>query len=294
MRMQWHNHHHSFIHSWVPPYIFFFESNTSSRQGFGNLPICMAKTHLSLSADPSKKGAPTGFVIPIRDVRASVGAGFIYPLVGTMSTMPGTLPHPYLTSLLFIFPFSHTWSRNNNNTLYCIILFYIIGLPTRPVFYDIDVDPESGKIYGLSWRVASLRLGEILNDKSNTHICVVFLEVLSHRCPLAINLFGCQLWFSWKHCKSSTIVCAIGTWWSWAQLKVDAVLWLHHRTSVITQSWGNVSIHPPEHVSLARQEHHQKKEFLMPFHCMYACLQNNYRLLHPKTPLFVCSTRRWL
>ena len=59
------------------------------RQGFSNLPICMAKTHLSLSSDPSKKGAPTGFVIPIRDVRASVGAGFLYPLVGTMSTMPG-------------------------------------------------------------------------------------------------------------------------------------------------------------------------------------------------------------
>ena len=59
------------------------------RQGFNNLPICMAKTHLSLSSDPSKKGAPTGFVIPIRDVRASVGAGFLYPLVGTMSTMPG-------------------------------------------------------------------------------------------------------------------------------------------------------------------------------------------------------------
>ena len=49
----------------------------------------MAKTHLSFSSDPSKKGAPKGFVIPIRDVRASVGAGFLYPLVGTMSTMPG-------------------------------------------------------------------------------------------------------------------------------------------------------------------------------------------------------------
>ena len=59
------------------------------RQGFGHLPICMAKTHLSFSADPTKKGAPTGFTIPVRDVRASVGAGFLYPLVGTMSTMPG-------------------------------------------------------------------------------------------------------------------------------------------------------------------------------------------------------------
>ena len=53
------------------------------------LPICMAKTHLSFSADPTLKGAPTGFTIPIKDVRASVGAGFLYPLVGTMSTMPG-------------------------------------------------------------------------------------------------------------------------------------------------------------------------------------------------------------
>ena len=60
-----------------------------TRQGFSGLPICMAKTHLSLSSDASKKGAPTGFTIPIRDVRASVGAGFLYPLVGTMTTMPG-------------------------------------------------------------------------------------------------------------------------------------------------------------------------------------------------------------
>ncbi|MBA3534434.1 MAG: formate--tetrahydrofolate ligase [Ardenticatenales bacterium] len=57
--------------------------------GFGNLPICMAKTHLSLSHDPQIKGAPTGFTFPIREVRASVGAGFIYPLAGNMMTMPG-------------------------------------------------------------------------------------------------------------------------------------------------------------------------------------------------------------
>ena len=54
-------------------------------QGFGNLPICMAKTHLSLSHNPELKGVPTGFVLPIRDIRASVGAGFLYPLVGTVS-----------------------------------------------------------------------------------------------------------------------------------------------------------------------------------------------------------------
>ncbi len=57
--------------------------------GFGDLPICMAKTHLSLSHDPAIKGAPEGYTFPIREVRASVGAGFIYPLAGTMMTMPG-------------------------------------------------------------------------------------------------------------------------------------------------------------------------------------------------------------
>ncbi|HSM58948.1 MAG TPA: formate--tetrahydrofolate ligase [Candidatus Sulfomarinibacteraceae bacterium] len=83
-----------------------------NRLGFNELPICMAKTHLSISHDASLKGVPKGFTIPIRDIRASVGAGFIYPLVGTMSTMP--------------------------------------GLPTRPAFYEIDIDPETGKVVGLS------------------------------------------------------------------------------------------------------------------------------------------------
>lgn len=83
-----------------------------TRLGFDKLPICMAKTHLSLTADPNIKGRPSGFRIPIRDVRASVGAGFVYPLVGKMSTMP--------------------------------------GLPTRPAFFDIDLDPETGKVLGLS------------------------------------------------------------------------------------------------------------------------------------------------
>ncbi|XP_025105266.1 C-1-tetrahydrofolate synthase, cytoplasmic-like isoform X2 [Pomacea canaliculata] len=82
------------------------------RQGFNDLPICMAKTHLSLTHMPEKKGAPKGFVLPIREVRASIGAGFIYPLVGKMSTMP--------------------------------------GLPTRPCFYDIDIDPDTEEIVGLS------------------------------------------------------------------------------------------------------------------------------------------------
>jgi formate--tetrahydrofolate ligase len=62
--------------------------------GFGNLPICMAKTHLSLSHDPTLKGAPRGFTLPIREVRASVGAGFIYPICGDMMTMPGLPEHP--------------------------------------------------------------------------------------------------------------------------------------------------------------------------------------------------------
>ncbi|HUY20112.1 MAG TPA: formate--tetrahydrofolate ligase [Candidatus Binataceae bacterium] len=83
-----------------------------TRNGFDKLPICMAKTHLSLSHDPNLKGAPSGFVVPVRDVRASVGAGFLYPLLGTMSTMP--------------------------------------GLPTRPGFYDVDLDPATGRIVGLS------------------------------------------------------------------------------------------------------------------------------------------------
>ncbi|MDX2075968.1 MAG: formate--tetrahydrofolate ligase [bacterium] len=62
---------------------------TYQKNGFGGLPICMAKTHLSFTADPKQKGAPTGFRLPIKEVRASVGAGFIYPLCGDMSTMPG-------------------------------------------------------------------------------------------------------------------------------------------------------------------------------------------------------------
>lgn len=57
--------------------------------GFSNLPICMAKTHLSLSHDPTMKGVPRDYLFPIREVRASIGAGFIYPLAGEMRTMPG-------------------------------------------------------------------------------------------------------------------------------------------------------------------------------------------------------------
>ena len=82
-----------------------------TRLGFDKLPICMAKTHLSLSHDPALKGVPRNFRLPVRDIRASVGAGFLYPLCGDMRTMP--------------------------------------GLPTRPVYYDVDLDLETGKVKGL-------------------------------------------------------------------------------------------------------------------------------------------------
>lgn len=65
-----------------------------TKLGFDKLPICMAKTHLSLSHDPLLKGRPTGFTLPIRDVRASIGAGFLYPLCGQMRTMPGLPSEP--------------------------------------------------------------------------------------------------------------------------------------------------------------------------------------------------------
>ena len=59
------------------------------KNGFGNLPVCIAKTHLSISGDPTLKGAPTGHTLNVREVRASVGAGFVYPICGDMTTMPG-------------------------------------------------------------------------------------------------------------------------------------------------------------------------------------------------------------
>ena len=65
-----------------------------TKLGYGKFPINMAKTHLSLSHDPNLKGRPTGFRVPIRDIRASVGAGFLYPILGTMRTMPGLPSHP--------------------------------------------------------------------------------------------------------------------------------------------------------------------------------------------------------
>lgn len=83
-----------------------------TRLGYDNLPICMAKTPLSISHDPALKGVPKGFRVPVRDLRAAIGAGYLYPLAGEISTMP--------------------------------------GLSTRPVFFDIDLDVETGRVIGLS------------------------------------------------------------------------------------------------------------------------------------------------
>ena len=64
------------------------------KKGFGRLPVCMAKTHLSISSDPTLMGAPKGWTLPVREARASVGADFIYPLCGEMRTMPGLSASP--------------------------------------------------------------------------------------------------------------------------------------------------------------------------------------------------------
>jgi len=82
-----------------------------TEMGYGDLPICMAKTHLSLSHKPELKGVPTGFNLTVRDIRASVGAGFLYPLCGNMMTMP--------------------------------------GLPSKPAFENVDIDLETGRVKGL-------------------------------------------------------------------------------------------------------------------------------------------------
>jgi len=73
--------------------------DTYEANGFGDLPICIAKTHLSISSDPALKGAPTGWRLPVREVRASVGAGFIYPICGDMRTMPGLGRSPAAASI---------------------------------------------------------------------------------------------------------------------------------------------------------------------------------------------------
>ena len=68
--------------------------DTYEKAGFGTLPVCIAKTHLSISSDPSLKGAPTGWRLPVREARANVGAGFVYLVSGDMRTMPGLSSSP--------------------------------------------------------------------------------------------------------------------------------------------------------------------------------------------------------
>jgi formate--tetrahydrofolate ligase len=68
--------------------------DTYERAGFGALPVCIAKTHLSISSDPTLRGAPAGWRLPVREARANVGAGFVYLLSGDMRTMPGLSSSP--------------------------------------------------------------------------------------------------------------------------------------------------------------------------------------------------------
>ena len=79
--------------------------------GFGKMPICIAKTQYSFSCDAAAKGVPTGFRVPVREIRSCAGAGFLYPLCGDIMTVP--------------------------------------GLPTRPGFVDVDIDVETGDVLGL-------------------------------------------------------------------------------------------------------------------------------------------------
>ncbi len=85
---------------------------TFSKLGYGNLPICMAKTQYSLSHDPAAKGVPKEFIFQVNDLRVAAGAGFVYPLSGEITTMP--------------------------------------GLPSKPAYMGMDIDPETGRITGLS------------------------------------------------------------------------------------------------------------------------------------------------
>ncbi|MEY2960099.1 MAG: formate--tetrahydrofolate ligase, partial [Actinomycetota bacterium] len=74
---------------------------TYEANGFGHMPVCIAKTHLSISGDPALKGAPTGHTLEVREARASVGAGFVYPICGAMSTMPGLAKSPAASRIDF-------------------------------------------------------------------------------------------------------------------------------------------------------------------------------------------------
>jgi formate--tetrahydrofolate ligase len=70
------------------------ELERCERSGYGHLPVCIAKTHLSVTADPLRPGAPTGWTLPVREVRVAAGAGFVYLICGDMATMPGLGAHP--------------------------------------------------------------------------------------------------------------------------------------------------------------------------------------------------------
>jgi len=70
-------------------------------QGYGNLPVCMAKTQYSFSTDPNLRGAPTGHVVPVREVRLSAGAGFVVAICGEIMTMPG-LPKTPSSEKIFL------------------------------------------------------------------------------------------------------------------------------------------------------------------------------------------------
>ena len=95
--------------SWTPEAL--RSSRSFEAQGWGEMPICVAKTHLSISHNPGWRGAPSGYTFPVTDIRASVGAGFLYVLAGQIQTLP--------------------------------------GLPSRPIALNMDVTP-SGDIIGLS------------------------------------------------------------------------------------------------------------------------------------------------
>jgi formate--tetrahydrofolate ligase len=96
--------------------------------GYAHLPVCIAKTHLSLSSDPALRGAPTGWRMPVREARLSAGAGFVYVLCGTIPTMPGLGSHPAAES--------------------CGTIPTMPGLGSHPAAESIDIN-EMGDIEGL-------------------------------------------------------------------------------------------------------------------------------------------------